>query len=96
MIILIVLQNFNSNPYFKNTKLSKTYTFLEDGPTKITASTIQWTEGRVSCQFSIKRCTSFLSLTILFYLCRTFLMELLMRRKETSDPLLRKGRFLNV
>ncbi|KAL3343206.1 hypothetical protein AABB24_026987 [Solanum stoloniferum] len=38
--------NFNSNPYFENTKLSKNYTFLEDGPTKITASTIQWTEGR--------------------------------------------------
>ncbi|KAF3651478.1 NAP1-related protein 2 [Capsicum annuum] len=38
--------NFNSNPYFENTKLSKTYTFLEDGPTKITASTIRWTEGK--------------------------------------------------
>ncbi|KAK4350274.1 hypothetical protein RND71_029587 [Anisodus tanguticus] len=38
--------NFNKNPYFENTKLSKTYTFLEDGPTKITASAIQWTEGK--------------------------------------------------
>ncbi|KAK4362218.1 hypothetical protein RND71_017459 [Anisodus tanguticus] len=38
--------NFNKNPYFENTKLWKTYTFLEDGPTKITASTIQWKEGR--------------------------------------------------
>ncbi|KAJ8553652.1 hypothetical protein K7X08_024330 [Anisodus acutangulus] len=37
--------NFNKNPYFENTKLWKTYTFLEDGPTKITASTIQWKEG---------------------------------------------------
>ncbi|KAJ8539914.1 hypothetical protein K7X08_026303 [Anisodus acutangulus] len=37
--------NFNANPYFENTKLSKTYTFLEDGPTKIFATTIKWKEG---------------------------------------------------
>ncbi|XP_059280536.1 NAP1-related protein 2-like isoform X2 [Lycium ferocissimum] len=37
--------NFNANPYFENTKLSKTYTFLEDGPTKISATTIKWKEG---------------------------------------------------
>nr|XP_016464259.1 PREDICTED: NAP1-related protein 2-like [Nicotiana tabacum] len=37
--------NFKPNPYFENSKLSKTYTFLEDGPTKITATTIKWKEG---------------------------------------------------
>ncbi|KAL3322414.1 hypothetical protein AABB24_039830 [Solanum stoloniferum] len=37
--------NFSANPYFENTKLSKTYTFLEDGPTKISATTIKWKEG---------------------------------------------------
>ncbi|XP_060195522.1 uncharacterized protein LOC132624818 [Lycium barbarum] len=37
---------FNQNPHFRNTLLSKTYTFLEEGrPTKVTASTIQWLEG---------------------------------------------------
>ncbi|XP_019249076.1 PREDICTED: NAP1-related protein 2-like [Nicotiana attenuata] len=37
---------FSPNPFFENTMLSKTYTFLEDGrPTKVTASAVQWTEG---------------------------------------------------
>ncbi|XP_075089831.1 uncharacterized protein LOC142171364 [Nicotiana tabacum] len=37
---------FSPNPFFENTMLSKTYTFLEDGrPTKVTASTVQWKEG---------------------------------------------------
>ncbi|KAJ8546595.1 hypothetical protein K7X08_034105 [Anisodus acutangulus] len=40
---------FNPNPHFKNTLLSKTYTFLEDGqPTKVTASTIRWSKGNGS------------------------------------------------
>ncbi|KAG5602323.1 hypothetical protein H5410_033693 [Solanum commersonii] len=39
-------QNFKSNPFFENSKLSKTYTFLEDGPTKITATPIKWKEGK--------------------------------------------------
>ncbi|PHT97970.1 NAP1-related protein 2 [Capsicum chinense] len=38
--------NFKPNPYFENSKLSKTYTFLEDGPTKISATTIKWKEGK--------------------------------------------------
>ncbi|KAK7388948.1 hypothetical protein VNO78_23777 [Psophocarpus tetragonolobus] len=37
--------NFNSNPYFENTKLTKTFTFLEEG-TKITATPIKWKEGK--------------------------------------------------
>nr|XP_033508396.1 NAP1-related protein 2-like [Nicotiana tomentosiformis] len=37
---------FSPNPFFENTMLSKTYTFLEDGrPRKVTASTVQWKEG---------------------------------------------------
>ncbi|KAK4360160.1 hypothetical protein RND71_019112 [Anisodus tanguticus] len=40
---------FNPNPHFKNTLLSKTYTFLEDGqPTKVAASTIRWSKGNGS------------------------------------------------
>ncbi|MBA0552320.1 hypothetical protein Golob_023143, partial [Gossypium lobatum] len=38
-------KNFNSNPYFENTKLTKTFTFLDDG-TKITATPIKWKEGK--------------------------------------------------
>ncbi|PPS13883.1 hypothetical protein GOBAR_AA06695 [Gossypium barbadense] len=37
--------NFNSNPYFENTTLTKTFTFLDDG-TKITATPIKWKEGK--------------------------------------------------
>ncbi|GMJ15128.1 NAP1-related protein 2 [Hibiscus trionum] len=33
--------NFNSNPYFEDTKLTKTFTFL-DGRVKITATQIKW------------------------------------------------------
>ncbi|WJX95502.1 NAP1-related protein 2 [Trifolium repens] len=36
--------NFNPNPFFENSKLSKTFTFLEEGTTKITATPITWKE----------------------------------------------------
>ncbi|KAI3454660.1 hypothetical protein Pfo_011323 [Paulownia fortunei] len=36
---------FNTNPYFEDTKLTKTFTFLEEGITKITATSIKWKEG---------------------------------------------------
>ncbi|KAK4370880.1 hypothetical protein RND71_010355 [Anisodus tanguticus] len=39
-------KNFKPNPFFENSKLSKTYTVLEDGRTKITATTIKWKEGK--------------------------------------------------
>ncbi|XP_010539964.1 PREDICTED: NAP1-related protein 2-like [Tarenaya hassleriana] len=38
--------HFNSNPYFENGKLTKTFTFLEEGATKITATPINWKEGK--------------------------------------------------
>ncbi|KAK7347270.1 hypothetical protein VNO80_21798 [Phaseolus coccineus] len=38
--------NFNPNPYFENTKLTKTFTFFEEGSTKITATPIKWKEGK--------------------------------------------------
>ncbi|CAJ2664541.1 unnamed protein product [Trifolium pratense] len=38
--------NFNPNPFFENSKLSKTFTFLEEGTTKITATPIKWKEGK--------------------------------------------------
>ncbi|XP_047331465.1 NAP1-related protein 2 [Impatiens glandulifera] len=38
--------NFNPNPYFGDTKLTKTYTFLDEGTTKITATSINWNEGK--------------------------------------------------
>ncbi|GAA0143751.1 hypothetical protein Leryth_016745 [Lithospermum erythrorhizon] len=37
--------NFNPNPYFEETKLTKTFTFLEEGTTNITATPITWKEG---------------------------------------------------
>ncbi|OIW00001.1 hypothetical protein TanjilG_26338 [Lupinus angustifolius] len=38
--------NFKPNPYFEDTKLTKTYTFLDEGATKITATPIKWKEGK--------------------------------------------------
>ncbi|KAF3437732.1 hypothetical protein FNV43_RR20488 [Rhamnella rubrinervis] len=35
---------FSPNPYFEDTKLTKTFTFLDDG-TKVTATSIKWKEG---------------------------------------------------
>ncbi|KAJ0099958.1 hypothetical protein Patl1_21922 [Pistacia atlantica] len=37
--------NFRENPYFENTKLTKTFKFLDEGTTKITGTTIKWKEG---------------------------------------------------
>ncbi|XP_022856244.1 NAP1-related protein 2-like isoform X6 [Olea europaea var. sylvestris] len=37
--------NFNPNPYFEDTKLTKIFTFLEEGTTKITATSIKWKAG---------------------------------------------------
>ncbi|KAJ0765997.1 putative nucleosome assembly protein (NAP) [Helianthus annuus] len=37
--------NFSPNPYFEDTKLTKTITFLDEGTTKITATPIKWKEG---------------------------------------------------
>ncbi|KAH6755064.1 NAP1-related protein 2 [Perilla frutescens var. hirtella] len=36
---------FNPNPYFEDAKLTKTYTFLEEGTTKVTSTAIIWKEG---------------------------------------------------
>ncbi|CAN7041900.1 unnamed protein product [Brassica oleracea var. botrytis] len=38
--------HFNPNPYFEDEKLTKTFTFLEEGTTKITATPIKWKEGK--------------------------------------------------
>ncbi|KAK6128238.1 hypothetical protein DH2020_038011 [Rehmannia glutinosa] len=38
-------KHFKPNPYFEDTKLTKTFTFLEEGTTKITATSIKWKEG---------------------------------------------------
>ncbi|WCJ35949.1 Testis-specific Y-encoded-like protein 1 [Euphorbia peplus] len=37
--------NFESNPYFEDTKLTKTFTFLDEGTTEITATPIKWKQG---------------------------------------------------
>ncbi|OWM65307.1 hypothetical protein CDL15_Pgr008897 [Punica granatum] len=38
-------KNFRPNPFFEDTKLTKTFTFLDEGTTKITATSIKWKEG---------------------------------------------------
>ncbi|GER26698.1 NAP1-related protein 1 [Striga asiatica] len=37
--------HFKLNPYFEDTKLTKTFAFLEEGTTKITTTSIKWKEG---------------------------------------------------
>ncbi|MFS7899183.1 putative nucleosome assembly protein (NAP) [Helianthus anomalus] len=37
--------NFSPNTYFEDTKLTKTFTFLDEGTTKITSTPIKWKEG---------------------------------------------------
>ncbi|CAM8971661.1 unnamed protein product [Rhodiola kirilowii] len=37
--------NFNSNPYFEDSKLSKTFDFLDEGTIKVTSTPIKWKEG---------------------------------------------------
>ncbi|CAN1266135.1 NAP1-related protein 2 [Linum perenne] len=39
--------NFETNPYFEDTKLIKTFTFQDEGTTEITATPIKWKEGMV-------------------------------------------------
>lgn len=38
--------NFNSNPFFEDSKLTKSFTFLDEGPTKVTATKIKWKDGK--------------------------------------------------
>ncbi|KAG5230016.1 NAP1-related protein [Salix suchowensis] len=37
--------NFESNPYFEETKLTKSFSFHDEGTTEITATPINWKEG---------------------------------------------------
>lgn len=37
--------NFKENPYFEDTKLTKTFTFSDEGTTKITGTVIKWKQG---------------------------------------------------
>ncbi|XP_058096523.1 NAP1-related protein 2-like isoform X2 [Magnolia sinica] len=37
--------HFSPNPYFEDTKLTKTFSFYDEGTTKITGTTIKWKEG---------------------------------------------------
>ncbi|KAL3525939.1 hypothetical protein ACH5RR_014311 [Cinchona calisaya] len=40
-----IIFNFKPNPYFEDTKLMKTFTFLDEGTTKMTGTAINWKEG---------------------------------------------------
>ncbi|XP_057474322.1 NAP1-related protein 2-like isoform X2 [Actinidia eriantha] len=39
-------KNFKPNPYFEDTKLTKTFTFLDEETTKISATPIKWKDGK--------------------------------------------------
>ncbi|RVW14635.1 NAP1-related protein 2 [Vitis vinifera] len=42
---VLIIQNFNPNPFFEDTKLKKTFTFLDEGITKISVTSIKWKDG---------------------------------------------------
>ena len=42
-------QAFSSNPYFEDTKLTKTCSFSDDGKITVKATTINWKDGMVLC-----------------------------------------------
>lgn len=48
---IIDSQNFKANPYFEDTKLTKTFAFSDEGTTKITGTAIRWKEGMVVAIF---------------------------------------------
>ena len=52
--VSLILQNFNTNPYFEETKLTKTFTFLDEGTRKVNATSIKWKEGMVRVFFPDK------------------------------------------
>lgn len=41
------MKNFNSNPFFEDSKLTKSFTFLDEEVTKVTATKIKWKDGMV-------------------------------------------------
>ena len=47
VLFSFTIQNFNPNPFFEDTKLTKTFTFCDEGITKISATSIKWKEGMV-------------------------------------------------
>jgi hypothetical protein len=55
----------NENPYFEDTKLTKTFTFYDEGTTKITGTNIKWKEGTVMVTplavFTLFNCNPLLS-----------------------------------
>lgn len=42
-----IIFNFKENPYFEDTKLTKTFAFHDEGTTKITVTPIKWKDGMV-------------------------------------------------
>ncbi|KAH7683884.1 template-activating factor I protein [Dioscorea alata] len=40
-----IIFNFSPNPFFEDTKLTKTYSFLDEGTTNITGTEIKWKDG---------------------------------------------------
>lgn len=95
MFLFMWFQNFSPNPYFDDTKLTKTFTFLDEGTTKITATPIKWKEGKVILFLLITFINKYFWFSSLilghsvFY--RVFPMEIHMRKMEISVLMRRTG-----
>lgn len=48
LLLCFIVQTFSPNPYFEDTKLTKTFSFADDGTTNMTGTAIKWREGMVS------------------------------------------------
>ena len=91
-------QNFESNPYFEETRLTKSFSFHDEGTTEITSTPINWKEGMVnsviSWQVMSKSCTLFcLLFNCISKMWRVYQMESVMKRKGTRGFGLMKGLF---
>jgi hypothetical protein len=97
-------QNFKENPHFEDTKLIKTFTFSDEGTTKITGTDIKWKEGMVMLIYNL--CGILYSFLSCLCLCRKLIvnsimwralqMEAIMRKKETNDLWLSWGYSLTI
>ena len=47
-LVFFFVQTFSTNPYFEDKKLTKAFSFSDEGTTNITGTTITWKEGVVS------------------------------------------------
>lgn len=93
MQLFYFVQNFSPNSYFEDSKLTKTFAFLEEGTTKITATPIKWKEGMVkkNDRYILQWIVVLHEPDFILFYWRVLPMELHMRKMEISGLTKRTG-----